>query len=264
MNFGLKLTEYDPRDYSHKKTFSGINDILPDNYLVGSTLVLNQYESIFCTAFASCIIAALEDNQIFSPEWYFAKEAELSGSISTQDLRTAAKTAIKYGFLLQNLAQNSLLTQTEQFLADSKNWPFSDDLAAANYKKKSYFRVDGNFQEIKQVLFQNKKSILTGVAWQQDWQTSVQGIIPETSSPVIGLHSIPIIGFKTMDGIEYIIIQNSYGTTVGDNGLFYFSEKVFNKNFNQPMYIFLEPGDNPQPIGNWFQILIHYLLTWLS
>ena len=71
MNFGLKKTEYDPRDYSHAKTFGSMIQILPDEFIVGTCPIKNQMGSEFCTAFASYVLAALEDNVDYSPEWSF-------------------------------------------------------------------------------------------------------------------------------------------------------------------------------------------------
>lgn len=261
-NSGLKKTKEDPRDFSHKKTFGSISQPLPDEYIIGSCPVKNQMQTEFCTAFASYVLAALEDGKDFSPEWFFAKEVEISGETDGQDLRTACKTAVQYGFLLQDLALNTTLNQSAQFLADPKNWSFSDDLAAVVYKKKSYFRVDGNFQEIKQTLYQNigeKRAIITGIDWYNEFTYAPNGIIPSPYKELGGGHCIPIIGFKKINDVDYIIIQNSYGDQIGDKGLYYFNEEVFNREFNQPMYMFVDIDNTnivPQPIGNKLQILI--------
>lgn len=263
MRYGLLKTKYDPRDYSHKKTFGSVQSVLPAEFLVGTTQVLNQYESVFCTAFASCILAALEDNKVFSPEWYFSKEAQISGSMQEQDLRTAA-AASKTGFLEQNLAQFTLLNESSDFLAKNANWPATDDSAALAYKKPAYFRVDGNFQEIKQALFNNKKAILTGVDWGTDWMQAPNGIITDYTSSG-NLHAIPLIGFKQINGIDYLIFQNSYGTAVGDSGLFYVPETIFNQAFTEPFYMFVDTGGvPPRPIGNWLQLLINWIIKLCS
>lgn len=262
-NFGLKSTPKDSRDYHYKKTFGAAVVPLPAEYIVGVTPIKNQLESWFCTAFGSAILAELEDNAEFSPEWFFAKEKELSGSSLSEgeDIRTPFKTGTKYGFLPQNLAQNSVLTQTPIFLASSQNWPFSDDLGAAPYKKKSYFRVDGNFQEVKQVLYQNKdakRAIGTGINWYDDWNEAPSGVVPQSFTQLGGGHFIPIIGWKTINGIEYMVIQNSWGPDVGDKGYYYFSEKIFNKIFTQPMFMFVDLDNTvvPKTLGNPLQILI--------
>ena len=264
-NSGLKPTPKDPRDFSHVKTFGAISTALPDEYIVGQTEVLNQYGSLFCTAFASSVLAALEDNLVFEPAWFFAKEVENSGQTDGQDLKTACKVAQNSGFLPLSKAQFSLPSQSSEFLQNAKNWPFSDDLIAAQYKRQSYYRCDGNFQQIKQTLFSTKKAILTGINWFDSFTYAPGGIVPADYSQPGGLHCIPIIGFKKINGIDYLIIQNSYGEEIGDKGLFYFSEAIFNKVFTEPMYIFVPNGGmKPQPIGTFFEILIYKILCLLG
>ena len=257
MIFGLKKTKYDPRDYHMKKTFGSVSVVLPDQFIIGTCPIKNQMATEFCTAFASYVLAALEDNADYSPEFFYAKEVELSGKIDGQDLRTPCQVAVKYGFLPQNLAPNTTLNQPSSFLSNPANWPFSDDLAAAPNKRQSYYRCDGTFEEIKQTLYQTKLAILTGIEWYNSFTYALGGICPEDYSQLGGLHCIPLVGFKKINGIDYLIVQNSYGTQIGDGGYFYFSEAVFNKVFNEPFYIFLPKGQiEPQPIGNFLQILI--------
>ena len=268
-NFGLKHTKHDPRDYHYSRTFGSPVVDLPMEYMVGTCPIKNQGPTEFCTAFAANVLGMLEDNKDFSPEWFFAKEAQLSGQTDGQDLRTPCKTAVKYGFLPQILAQNNAFNQTAVFLANSANWPNSDDLVAAGYKRASYFRVDGNFQEIKQVLYQNrfaKRAIITGINWYEEWSYAPKGIIQDGYKELAGGHCVPIVGFKTLGadpvsgfgGTEYMVIQNSYGPDLGDGGYFYFSEEIFNKEFNQPMFMFVNLDNTvvPRPSGNALQILI--------
>ena len=261
-NFGLKPTKRDPRDYHYRKTFGSISQPLPDEFVIGSCPVKNQMATEFCTAFASYVLAALEDNADYSPEWFFAKEVEQTGKTDGQDLRTPCKTAIKYGFLPQNLASNTTLNQSGTFLANPANWSFSDDLAAAPNKRQSYYQCTGNFDEIKQILYQEKRAILTGIAWYNSFTYAPAGIVPENYDELGGLHCIPIIGFKKIGGVDYLVVQNSYGTEIGDEGLFYFSEAVFNKVFTEPMYVFIKKGDlTPVPSGNCLQIFLKNLTT---
>lgn len=265
MIYGLKKTEYDPRDFSHQKTFGSMAQVLPDEYIVGSCPVKNQMGSEFCTAFASYVLAALEDVADYSPEWFFAKEVEETGQTDGQDLRTSCKVATKYGFLPQNMASMTTLNQSPTFLSNPANWPFSDDLAAANNKRESYYRCDGTFEQIKQTLFRTKRAILTGITWYESFTYAPNGIVPEDYTELGGLHCIPIIGFKKINGVDYLVVQNSYGDQIGDKGLFYFSEVIFNKVFTEPFYIFVPKGGQaPEPIGNFFEILIFNLLKFFK
>ncbi len=264
-NFGLKKTAHDPRDYSYHRTFGASNFILPDEYFAGRPAAKNQMLSQMCTAFASAVVGACEDGVDFCPEYSFAvgKLISKTGLEEPEDLRTPLKAAVAYGYLPSDPTLPSVVSQSAAYCANIANYaPLCAD-KAAKYKKKSYFRVDGNFKTIKQVLYNNapsKRAILTGVLWMNEWTVAPKGIVPSVAVEVGGLHCVPIIGFTKIDGIEYIAVQNSYGEGLGDRGIFYFNEQVFNKCFDQPMYMEVEPdGIQPSPIGNWFSVLLYNL-----
>ena len=263
-NFGLKPTAHDPRDYSYELTFGAPALVLPDEYFAGRPKVLDQKLSQFCTAFAASVVASCEDGVDFEPSWLFAQEKAITGGPLDQgeDLRAPMKAVVKCGLLPADKAMFSLENKDPLFLADAKNWPFSDPLAAAPYKKQGYFRVDGDFYAVRNYLYLNRsyrRAISTGVLWYNEWTTAPGGIIPTTYSEVGGLHSVAILGFTKKDGVNYIVVQNSYGDGIGDHGLFYFPDSVFNREFTQPMYMQVDlPQDvKPQPIGNWLSILLY-------
>jgi len=60
----------------------------------------------------------------------------------------------------------------------------------------------------------------------------VNGIIKEEGyldSSVAGGHAISIVGWKNIDGVEYIEFQNSWSENWGNNGLFYMTFNLFNQ-----------------------------------
>lgn len=267
---GLKPTKRDPRDYHYQKTFGSVDVVLPDEYFAGRPKILNQRASMFCTAFATCVAAACQDSKDFSPEWFFAKEKEISGSALNEgeDLRTPMKAAKEYGFLPQEAAPFSLSDHDPVFLADYKNWPDQSDILAKQYVKPSFFRVDGTFQQIRQILWANrqyKRAIVTGVQWYNEWTMAQGGIVPENYNSPAGLHCVCIIGFTKMYSKNYLVLQDSDGEIVGDRGLFYLSETVFNREFAEPMFMLVDTDGQtqPQPIGNALSIWLYKLIRLL-
>lgn len=266
MNFGLKKTEHDPRDYSYHKTFGSAAPLnLPDEYFAGRPPLKNQKLSQMCTAAAACVLAACEDNADFSFEWFFAAEKEISGTPRDQaeDLRTPVKTACKMGFVPVSPDLPSLDTKNPDYCSNIANYPVSTVMLATKYIKKSFFRVDGDFDTVRRVLWDNRmyhRAILTGVLWFNEWTSAPAGMVPNFAVSPAGLHCIAIIGFTKRFGIDYIVVQNSYGEQYGDRGLFYFDRQTFNENFNQPMYMLVDAGDaSPAPIGNFLSVLFYNL-----
>lgn len=273
MNFGLKPTEHDPRDFSYHKTFGASTLQLPNEYFAGRPKIKDQKLSQMCTAFASYVLAACEDGVDFLPEWSFAagKTISKSGPEEPEDLRTPIKTAVGLGYLESAPCYPSLETQSPLYCGILANYEAPERVStislAAKYKKKSYFRVDGDFDTVKRVLFENatsKRAILTGVQWYNEWTMAPNGFIPDNAVEIAGLHCVPLIGFVTkgLSGAEYIVVQNSVGEGYGDKGLFYFDRETFNKHFTEPMYMLVDMDDlyTPNPIGNWFSILLFNFL----
>lgn len=274
MNFGLKPTPHDPRDYSYHKTFGSAIVALPDEYFVARPNVLDQGPSQFCTAYSTSVVATCMDGVEFNPDWFFAKEKENSGGDldEGEDLRVAAKTASNFGFLPSSPSQPSLATESPHFLANYFNWPQGYDDAAKPYKKQSYFRVDGDFKSVLNTLYQNKdfkRAILTGVTWQNEWTVAQGGVIEDGPSSDAGLHAVALIGFTTKNGKKYIVLQNSYGKAYGDSGLFYFSEAVFNKFFVEPMFMFVDMPDgvatsSVPTIGSRWEVLLYIIIKFFK
>jgi hypothetical protein len=265
---GLLPTPKDPRDYSAAKTFGEVAPLdLPDSYALSPLSVKDQDGTDFCTAYAACALAEAQDSTELSPEWFFSRYGQ-PGKYGAS-LRQAAKAAVKDGFLPKKEAPYSVSEKERDFLANEFNWPPALALLAAPYKKKKYFRVDYRFSPFdaaKQALWQYRGqncAILTGCSWREEWQQASGGYIPRSYGSYGVLHAFAIVGFKSnRDGAseDYLIVQNSYGAQIGDGGLFYFPKEVVNREFTEPMYMFVDLPNDPKPIGNpvevlWFKLL---------
>lgn len=214
---GLKPLKKDKRDWSHHLTFGATSTkALPENYSLIST-ILDQGASYKCTAYSSCAVAESQFGKQFDPEWFYEQEGIVNGEVSETgyDLRTAMKTGCKAGFK-----------------------PLNGNSPEDYYKEDSFFSVDGTFDtfdNIRMAMFMaqdENRCVEGGVMWKDEWTNAPKGIVEEGVNQVGG-HAIKIAGWKTINGIPYLIVQNSYGKSLGDNGLFYFPREVVNKDFGK-------------------------------
>jgi len=262
MNSGLLKTKPDPRDYDYIKTFGVSTSLLPEEYLIEPISIKHQQDTDFCTAAAGCVLAEAQDKIEFSFEWFFSRYGE--PGIYGADLRKAIKAGMK-GFLPVNKAPFTVNDKERDFLADKNNWPANLNEVASIYGKQGFFNVKGKFDDIKNALWNNRnqrRAILTGIMWYNDW--NYNGIIPNNYYSPAGLHAIAIIGFKKIENVDYLIIQNSYGKDIGDNGLFYFNRTVFDKEFSEPMFMYVDLDGSPiQTTGNFFQRLLFKLKNYV-
>lgn len=73
-------------------------------------------------------------------------------------------------------------------------------------------------------------SVLTGCFWQPEWNKKKDGIVDSFyQNLTIFPHAFKVCGFCEKNGIIYLVVQNSGGVEVGDNGFFYFPREIASK-----------------------------------
>jgi C1A family cysteine protease len=118
---------------------------------------------------------------------------------------------------------------------------------ALKHAKKDWFwiGVHGNmFESICSALWQfrnEKRAVLTGLIWDNEW-TNLTFIDNEGTNA--GGHSIAIIGYeKQLNGKDYLVIQNSIGKEIGDEGIQYLSRDLINRNLQFGALMFVDAED---------------------
>lgn len=92
------------------------------------------------------------------------------------------------------------------------------------------------FDGIKRVLLTKNKGVLAGCYWQPEWDKKKDGIIDSMyQNLALFPHAFKVFGITEKNGIIYLMVQNSQGKEVGDNGIFYFPESIA-KNFQFAYY----------------------------
>ena len=240
---GLKPSSKNPfkraKNYSYHKTFGAAPlPALPEEYMLVSA-ILNQGNTEHCTAYAACAVRASELGAEFDPEEFFRQEGVTNGSVSESgyQLSTALTTAKNIGF--KQLSDNS-----------------------TGYKIPSYFEIDGPYDRtdnLRSAMWLNKaekNAGYGGTSWFSEWTYAPGGLIPTTYSVFTGLHAVKVAGWKTINGVLRIGIQNSYGSSLGDNGINWFTRETFNKEFNEGLFMFSTVTDQQiQTLGSIVTIL---------
>lgn len=226
MNKGLRETPIDERDFKvGSLTKLPSLDTLPKTFELES-ITKDQQNTDYCSAFASTGASEYQEGVELSPEWHFAASKDLSGDTEDwgQDLRTAMKTSVKYGDIKQSDAPFSLKDKDDKFLRDFKNWPIDLRQKALEHKKKSFIKVEGqydSYDNVRATIFKFKCPIVMGLNW--SWPIS-QYVLDNPKDNGFG-HAVRIIGW-TEDGL---IIQNSAGSEAGIDGKHILPREVANK-----------------------------------
>ncbi len=141
------------------------------------------------------------------------------------DLATEMATGVKTGFLaVDPPGQTQHIDQASAYFSVTKAWG------------------QDTFDAIRSAIVQQNCPLVAGLLWYDSFTQTQQGIVPEVFTSPLGYHAVKIAGFKQINGVDYLVIQNSWGTGYGDNGLFYFSRALSNEVFNQGIYFW---SDNP-------------------
>ncbi len=249
MNHGLKWTfknKIDPRKFKRSKLFGANIEVsaIPDFDLAPTLTIKNQLDSSMCTAFATTGISSIQEGTELSPEYAFQKTRALMGSPHSWGANPddAMKAHIKFGCIEEKDSPFHLETDGQYKIEDYANWDKSLDVVASLHRKRAYLEADGykdafdsiraimyeSYQKFQQTLnLSDLRAVSVGFNW--SFQDASQGIVNDVKSES-AQHNVFARGQKTINGIPYIIIQNSYGEGVGDKGLYYFPREILNQN----------------------------------
>lgn len=275
---GLIPLPKDERDFSRTAVFGApmVSELPDHDFIVAPPLVIkDQRNTDLCTAYATTSVAEDQENVVLNPEYTFfkTKVAIMKDPHSWgADLRSAMKSGCKFGFLEQDLApvaDGQILQHPDAVNPDT--WKESDyDMLAFEHRKSSFFAVDGpydTFDNIRAALWQHRsyaRTITLGVLWRPSWTGAKDGIIPDElterdvqEGAYFG-HAFKIYGQTYKNGELYLAAQLSNGPDIGENGIFYFSRKVANRDFGAfGMFMYEDMPRDVAEHHNYYAISVH-------
>ncbi len=257
MNSGCLPLSPDRRDdnFSHSRFFGAVSPTqLPKTLGRKPLKIVNQGQTQFCTAAGTSSASEYQEGIPLSFEFQVAAISRMSGYPITSgaDPRMALKAAVAYGSLAETLSNLHLDTNSPEVIANYQAWPEQAWRNAQKHLKAAFFKVDGPydaFDAIRVALWQGATDNSVVIAfgkWFSEWSQPV----PSFPRNLTGYHCFVFIDFVTINGIEYLVAQNSYGDDFGDHGLQYFSRDTINEawkdvgNDGTGLYIFRDANPN--------------------
>ena len=236
LGYGLNKAPHDPRDFQLGAILPKVDiNTLPEEFSLETLEVKDQKNTDFCGAYSATTLSEMQEGVLLSPEYLFAKAKQIEGDYTTwgSDLRLICRAVTKYGNIEQKDSPLNIENKDRDHLANWKNWPTELDEKAKKHAKKSYFSITGQkdvYDSIKVAIWSNKPNtgVLTGALWRSEWTNAQNGIIPDRYGDSGFGHAYTYIGWKKIEGVEYLVAQLSNGTGIGDQGKFYFSRKICN------------------------------------
>lgn len=197
--------------------------------------VKHQGQSLSCTKHATAGASEYQDGLELSAAWGWSRVCKKLGNFIPEgtDPRTAMGITCQEGELPQSLAKYTFPDDYYQIVGNWENWPDTSK-EAQPYRKAAYIKVKivgDYFDSIRNALFVGKEKnqvVMAFGTWYQEWG---QMIVPSVYTNFAGYHAYLFMDFDTIDGVQYLVAQNSYGENLGDKGYQYFPREVINREF---------------------------------
>lgn len=247
---GLNPTPPDERDFPLGAVY-GNPDIPPlVDFEVAEQRITDQEEDGVddgCTGYALAGVLEGHEGVPLDPGFLFAMIKRAMGRWEGYggDLRSGCKVAVEVGAAEVGDNPSDFSGKGRDFIANWKNWALDILLPKAQkHRQASFFRVTGKydrFDNARAALWAHRDSrslIYTGVVWRDGWLRASGGVIRGDVVSAGTPHCIRLSGQKVINGVPYIVVPNSYGTDVGDQGKHYFSRETFNREFTFGEFIF--------------------------
>ncbi len=238
------------------------------DFIIKPLEIKDQGSSDMCVSYAVSSSSEKQEGVTLEPAYLFAKTKQLMGDWQSwgADPVKALKASMKYGALEKSVSPYSLEKNGRNFVANWNNWDTKLDGMAQAHHKKSYFKLDAGsdmFSSIVIGLYDNRQintTAVCGVYWQPEWTYAEGGIIKSYGSNKSLPHAIEAIGQKIIDGVPYLIVQNSWGEGVGDKGLYYFPQAVV----NEFLFAYAMIDASPEDVRKVTWGFLDYLADWLK
>jgi hypothetical protein len=245
---GSRPWRWDPRErnFSHTRLFGAADPLrLPiDGLHRPRRQVEHQGATVRCGAYSAAVGNGYIRRSRFHPDWQavsIGKKQGRSVDVNGSEPRACMNSLRDDGSIPWDAATPHLATYGIQATNDSADYPTTAYEQAQNHRITAYLGVDDpfdTFDDIRHALHRAYHPPTgTGAVvhafgrWFDEWTNPNLGIIPETYARFAGWHAYLFIDWCLIDGMQYLVAQNSYGDGIGDRGFVYFPREVVNREF---------------------------------
>lgn len=243
---GSKPWRWDPRErnFSHKRVFGAAGELPADGLHRARRPVENQLATLRCGAYSAAVSNGYLRHSRFHPDWQAISIGKKQGRPvdgNGSEPRACMKSLAEDGSILWDAAPVHLDTHGMEYTANEPYYPLGLNEQAQNNRITAYLGVDDKFDYFDDIRWALHRayhpSTGTGAvvhafgAWYDEWSNPPKAIVPNTYRSFAGWHAYLFIDWCIIEGVQYLVAQNSYGPTVGDNGFLYFPREVVNREF---------------------------------
>ena len=227
---GYKKLKKDLRDYDFLKSkkLAGVGvqtSDLPSNFSVDAGLWMPNQNAMGlpygCTGMTQADLCSDEDGVIYDPADIYDNTPP-GGRDDGRDIRDSLKVVCTEG------------RPIKRYLSDGVGNPRPAYFTVRPSGKIDYFDAVRIAILINQ---QEKRSVSVGTPWYPEWGVAPNGFLRAPSDYSWGHagsgHNWKVCGWKTIDGVPYLLGKTWQGEEWGDGGWCYVSREIFNKTMKQ-------------------------------
>lgn len=222
---GLKPLIPDKRDLSFARTFGAVS-IFPDSFNTDAGLTMPDQEAdgfpFGCTGYTQSELCSDEDRIIYDPAYTYKHTLLIEGNEGQDvgcDLRNSLKSTITFG--VQEKDKNDAYTHRRGAYYNCR----TDNLDSFDSARSAMIKYSN--------LWGKKCSVSVASRWCVNFVlTGKDGIVPIPMMDSYSLHNWKVSGWKTINGVPYLIGKPWQGNKFGDNGVGYFSREIYNTLIN--------------------------------
>lgn len=238
-----KVVDIRDKGYNHAKRFGSVAPLtLPSKGLGRKPgKIYQQFNTFFCTAFATAAASSYQEKLTLSPEWQTAKTGQVDGApiFTGTDLRSALKSAILFGSIPYEDSPFTLEKDGEDKVARWQNYPANLTSNALVHAKQDFYDVKNGkydvFDNIRSALYlanEENGVAIVGTPWYQSFNDpGPKGLVfmPPVGEKTYLAHAWVIYDFDD----DYLYAQLSSGESLGNKGTLKFDRKTINYIFRE-------------------------------
>lgn len=214
---------YDPRDYIYPEPAAATT--YPGGFELERMPVKNQNTISSCVAHSVALIKEVQEyyetgkKMKFSVGWVYGYRTSGQYQGAGMMPKEALTNLKNIGDVLnEDFPENFEYAQLAALVNERKNTCLTN---ASKYKISSYARVT-SASAVKSCIYDKKSPVMVICnIYDSFYNVGADGKVPVKSGALQGSHAMTIIGWTKIAGAEYYVVQNSWGSNWGDNGICY-------------------------------------------